>query len=530
MRHLSSSRVFIAPSLFRHVLQCGLRGCYKFAGRNDRRQAAAQKLRGHWAKEHSKEKQAFCFIDIGVQRGEQEDQEPMVGKIKQEPDQEPLAAAPDKPCRSRSRNSQDPAPTSASTATSTSTPKSASTATSASTPAPRGPFLCQYPDCSYSVASVTYFGKHWNLKHPEDPTKASFRDEATGVVFDLFSIFTFVMQCKICSAVRCARDHLTHSMEGIRKHVENTHPDEARERDVTELFRVLQDKDGRRLQQEQEHSNYVMTSFNLLQQGGLPDLPELPKLTGPFTCGTCSKLVELKAVMHHKNKEHPGLEGANSFVLLKGSQRLGLHHFYRCLGLCPDSDCDKILAQNGSFHVLAFNMRRHFMQHHGEVEEGWDFTVLLTKQQEQLVGLGEQKVEVVSKAPMVDEPKKPETSKLIETPKKVDMVKRSSTPRLSCEGLDPASVSLTRKTEGRGVVKVVEGEEDCNTSFSNKGYRGPYYCLRLGCSYSCDTFGQSTQKMLVIHWASEHGSVRNMLYLDRSTNSVLNIKVITFIR
>ena len=65
-----------------------------------------------------------------------------------------------------------------------------------------------------------------------------------------------------------------------------------------------------------------------------------------------------------------------------------------------------------------------------------------------------------------------------------------------------------------------------NTSFSKKGYEGPYYCLSEGCGFVLEEFGLATQKKLVNHWSSVHGDIKMMLYYDQHSHSVLNLKVI----
>ena len=59
--------------------------------------------------------------------------------------------------------------------------------------------------------------------------------------------------------------------------------------------------------------------------------------------------------------------------------------------------------------------------------------------------------------------------------------------------------------------------ERSNTSFSQKGYYGPYHCLRLGCGYVCDKFGRPTQKLLLNHWTQEHGDIRTLLMVTASS-------------
>lgn len=110
-------------------------------------------------------KQAFCFIDIGVQHESSSEPTSVVRKIKLEPADAPVAS------EQKIEKAQL---------------------------APKGPFECTMAGCDYLTDSVVHFGKHWNVKHPVDPSKAVFKDQATGLMLDLFMIFNFIMQCKLC--------------------------------------------------------------------------------------------------------------------------------------------------------------------------------------------------------------------------------------------------------------------------------------------------------------------------------------------
>ena len=111
--------------------------------------------------------QAFCFIDIGVQHeSSSEPATTVVRKIKLEPAETPVAISERKVEKAQ--------------------------------PAPKGPFECTVAGCDYLTDSVVHFGKHWNVKHPVDPSKAVFKDQATGLMLDIFMIFNFIMQCKLC--------------------------------------------------------------------------------------------------------------------------------------------------------------------------------------------------------------------------------------------------------------------------------------------------------------------------------------------
>merc|ERR1719334_992338 len=191
-----------------------------------------------------------------------------------------------------------------------------------------------------------------------------------------------------------------------------------------------------------------------------------------------------KAVMYHWNKDHNSLDASYHLVDTATGQKLPLHKLYRCLALCPDPQCDKVLGGNNTFDILKHNMKAHFIKSHGEIKADWDFTILLPP------------------------PLSP----------KVETMGGSSVP-LNV----PPSVPPSPPVKS---VAIADGSVESSTSFTNKGYSGPYCCLRLGCSYVCEEFGQSSPQLLVSHWASNHGNVRNLLYLDRATMTVLNVVVV----
>ena len=58
---------------------------------------------------------------------------------------------------------------------------------------------------------------------------------------------------------------------------------------------------------------------------------------------------------------------------------------------------------------------------------------------------------------------------------------------------------------------------------------GPYLCLCPGCEFTVPEAPDSTftSKILLDHWVDQqpyHGPVEDMLYLDQSSNTVLNVK------
>ena len=110
--------------------------------------------------------QAFCFIDIGVHHASSPAPASVVRKIKLEPEETSI------PQERKLEGKQQPTP--------------------------KGPYECTFAGCDYVTDSVVHFGKHWNVKHPEDPSKAVFKDQKTGMMLDLFMIFNCIMQCKLC--------------------------------------------------------------------------------------------------------------------------------------------------------------------------------------------------------------------------------------------------------------------------------------------------------------------------------------------
>ena len=204
-------------------------------------------------------KQAFCFIDIGVHHHESSSELAASGvrKIKLEPAEASVASE---------RKVEKAQPT------------------------PKGPFECTMAGCDYLTDSVVHFGKHWKVKHPVDPSKAVFKDQATGLMLDIFMIFNFIMQCKLCRVVRMARDNLNHATQGVKAHIEEYHQ---AERDnaggnLTVLFRVLKDSDGKRDEkdldqhsvscqneqapgEEKDIGDYKLVPFTILQERGFPD-------------------------------------------------------------------------------------------------------------------------------------------------------------------------------------------------------------------------------------------------------------------
>ena len=113
---------------------------------------------------------------------------------------------------------------------------------------PRGPLQCNVPGCGYTCKDHERIVLHLNQRHPEDPCKTSFTDQATGATLVLFDICKFVMQCKVCMKVRTARDNISHLTSNIKTHIAAFHPEELEATNgcAAPLYRVLQDCTGRK--------------------------------------------------------------------------------------------------------------------------------------------------------------------------------------------------------------------------------------------------------------------------------------------
>jgi len=78
-------------------------------------------------------------------------------------------------------------------------------------------------------------------------------------------------------------------------------------------------------------------------------------------------------------------------------------------------------------------------------------------------------------------------------------------------------------------LEITVGKENKQVdSFSGKGYLGPYRCLCEGCQFQCSATGKNTVRNLVQHWLKDHQlhDIEDMLYLDRPTNTVINVNVV----
>ena len=63
-----------------------------------------------------------------------------------------------------------------------------------------GPFRCAQAQCSFTYNSPTAIGKHWILQHSDMAANSS--------TVSLYQVYTYIVQCRVYGAVRCARDVL----------------------------------------------------------------------------------------------------------------------------------------------------------------------------------------------------------------------------------------------------------------------------------------------------------------------------------
>ena len=113
---------------------------------------------------------------------------------------------------------------------------------------PRGPYLCSAPGCGFVIKFSKNIVQHWNNKHSDDPSKATFTDQATGATLDIYATCKFIVQCKVCMKVRTARDKMAHLVSNMRDHIAAAHPVELEATNgcAAPLYRVLQDYTGKK--------------------------------------------------------------------------------------------------------------------------------------------------------------------------------------------------------------------------------------------------------------------------------------------
>ena len=111
----------------------------------------------------------------------------------------------------------------------------------------RGPFHCCVPDCTFGSTDIKQIVKHWNNKHTDDPSKAVFTDQATGVTLDLYATCCLIMQCKVCMKVRTSGDTMDRLIFKMRSHIAAAHPEELEATNGCSepLYRILKGYTGR---------------------------------------------------------------------------------------------------------------------------------------------------------------------------------------------------------------------------------------------------------------------------------------------
>ena len=107
--------------------------------------------------------------------------------------------------------------------------------------------------------------------------------KASGIIF-------YMNDLSLNRVVRMARDNLNHATQGIKAHIEGYHQAELDNAggNLTVLFRVLKDSDGRRDEkdldqhsvscqdeqapvEEKDIGDYKLVPFTILQERGFPD-------------------------------------------------------------------------------------------------------------------------------------------------------------------------------------------------------------------------------------------------------------------
>ena len=98
-------------------------------------------------------------------------------------------------------------------------------------------------------------------------------------------IIFYMNDLSLNRVVRMARDNLNHATQGIKAHIEGYHRAELDNAggNLTVLFRVLKDSDGRRDEKDQhcqdeqapveekDIGDYKLVPFTILQERGLPE-------------------------------------------------------------------------------------------------------------------------------------------------------------------------------------------------------------------------------------------------------------------
>ena len=208
----------------------------------------------------------------------------------------------------------------------------------------RHAFHCSFPDCHHSCSTPQLFGKHWNSKHPEDPSKASFINVATNNSVSLFDAFKFVVQCSICQEVRCASYHGRQPME---QHLQWKHAKEIQgASSLADFYRVLQDncrhsfkKEGTALIQEspieveQEPKSKIKKRVSHKKQN-----KALCKIEGCMYKEACTVGWQ-KRMLHHFLSIHDLLIDSLLVQELPSGRQLRVQDLFKYLGQCLQEDC-----------------------------------------------------------------------------------------------------------------------------------------------------------------------------------------------
>ena len=141
-------------------------------------------------------------------------------------------------------------------------------------------------------------------------------------------------------------------MDCVSKHLRNCHTAEIGVQVLSSLYRVLQDLNGRQLEPVSDpigvfSDNYNLQSYRLLVKKGLiHNHREMVQYKGPFRCHICGEETFQKLILAHWVKHHPGIFKQFRMVDVSTQKLLGSHDLFKCLALCPASDCYNVIGQN----------------------------------------------------------------------------------------------------------------------------------------------------------------------------------------
>ena len=85
---------------------------------------------------------------------------------------------------------------------------------------------------------------------------------ATSITVTLYQVYTYIVQCKLCGTVMYARDVMNKAFDGYSQHYRNCHSDEIGNQHLSNLYRVLQGQDGRKMKPASDHVGVFSDNYN----------------------------------------------------------------------------------------------------------------------------------------------------------------------------------------------------------------------------------------------------------------------------